>query len=112
MKRGRGLSTSKIALPTAGDGEPATRVPALPPPAFPSNPNSRPLAYDDDRMIREAECERITGLSRTTRWRLERQGKFPKRRQLSQNCVGWVLSEILAWRRALVGAASSHPFGI
>jgi prophage regulatory protein len=55
---------------------------------------------EEDRIIREAECQRLTGLSRTTRWRLEREGKFPRRRRLSQNAVGWLLSEILAWRAA------------
>jgi prophage regulatory protein len=52
---------------------------------------------DEDRFIREAEVQRITGLSRTTRWRLEREGKFPSRRQLSENAVAWLESEIRAW---------------
>ena len=51
----------------------------------------------DDRFIREPECERITGLSRTTRWRLERAGRFPKRRKLSENAVGWLESELQKW---------------
>jgi prophage regulatory protein len=53
---------------------------------------------EPDRYIREEECFRITGLSRTTRWRLERENKFPRRRILSNNAVGWLLSEVLAWR--------------
>lgn len=52
----------------------------------------------EDRYIREEECFRLSGLSRTTRWRLERKDKFPRRRQLSDNAVGWLLSEVLAWR--------------
>lgn len=55
---------------------------------------------DEDRYIREDECRLLTGLSRTTRWRLERAGKFPQRRQLSDNAVGWLLSEVMAWRAA------------
>jgi predicted DNA-binding transcriptional regulator AlpA len=51
-----------------------------------------------DRYIREDECLHITSLSRTTRWRLERDNKFPRRRILSNNAVGWLLSEVLAWR--------------
>lgn len=31
-----------------------------------------------DRIVREAECRRITGLARTTRWKLERTGQFPR----------------------------------
>ncbi len=50
-----------------------------------------------ERMVREAEVARITGLSRTTRLRLQRDGKFPKSRQISPRCSAWVLSEIEAW---------------
>jgi prophage regulatory protein len=52
---------------------------------------------EEDRFIREPEVKRVTGLSRTTRWRLERKGKFPQRRQLSENAVGWLESEIRLW---------------
>ena len=38
-----------------------------------------------------------TGLSRTTIWRLERQGHFPKRLQLSPNRVGWKSDAIRDW---------------
>ena len=51
-----------------------------------------------DRFIREAECQELTGLSRTTRWRLERKGHFPSRIQISPNAVAWRLSEILSWQ--------------
>ena len=50
-----------------------------------------------NRFIREAECKELTGLSRTTRWRMERDGAFPSRRQLSPNAVGWRLSEVIGW---------------
>ena len=52
---------------------------------------------EPDRFIREPEIALITGLSRTTRWRLERAGKFPNRRRISTNAVGWLASEINAW---------------
>ena len=58
-----------------------------------------------DRVVREPECKHSSGLSRTTRWRLEQEGKFPKRIQLSPNAVGWRLSEIKAWLRSRVDAA-------
>ncbi len=51
-----------------------------------------------DRFIRERECRELTGLSRTTRWRLERRGNFPKRRKISPNGVAWLLSEISSWQ--------------
>lgn len=50
-----------------------------------------------DRFIREPECLKITGLSRPTRWRLEKEGKFPKRRKISENTMGWLASEIDEW---------------
>ena len=52
-----------------------------------------------DRFIREPECEHTSGLSRTTRWRLERAGLFPKRHQISPNAVAWLESEIQDWLR-------------
>jgi prophage regulatory protein len=52
-----------------------------------------------DLYIRENECRQRTGLSRTTRWRLERAGRFPERRQLSDNSIGWLLSEVIEWQR-------------
>jgi len=41
--------------------------------------------------------QQVSGLSRTTAWRLEKEGKFPCRRQLSANAVGWLKTEIEAW---------------
>ncbi len=39
----------------------------------------------------------MVGLSRTTLWRLENKGEFPKRVSLGGNSVGWKLSEIKQW---------------
>ncbi len=49
------------------------------------------------RILRKPEVREISGLSRTTRWRLERDGKFPARRKLSDNAIGWLESEIRDW---------------
>jgi predicted DNA-binding transcriptional regulator AlpA len=57
------------------------------------------------RFVREAEREQITGLSRTTWWRMERCGKAPKRRRISANGVGWLLSELTEWMRSCKRAA-------
>jgi len=46
---------------------------------------------------REPQVRHATQLSRSTRWRLERLGKFPARRQLSANSVGWLRSEVEEW---------------
>jgi len=49
------------------------------------------------RMLREEACREATGLSRSSRWRLEKLGQFPPRRQLAPNSVGWVESEVEGW---------------
>ena len=54
-----------------------------------------------DYFMREPEVKRICPVSRVTRWRWERDGKFPKRRQIGPNCVGWLASEVFAWRDAV-----------
>ena len=60
-------------------------------------PDAPMIAAAADRFIGEAECEVLTNLSRPTRWRLERAGRFPKKRRLSPNRKGWLLSEVQAW---------------
>lgn len=50
-----------------------------------------------EMFIRKAEVRKLTGLSDTTIWRLEKLNKFPHRRYLSANARGWFRSEILAW---------------
>ncbi|WP_084201459.1 helix-turn-helix transcriptional regulator [Geobacter pickeringii] len=50
-----------------------------------------------NRILRNPDLDVITGLSRTTRWRLENAGDFPKRRQISKGAVGWIESEVTAW---------------
>ena len=43
------------------------------------------------------EVRGVTGLSRTTVWRLEAQGDFPRRRQITAKRVGWLVSEVEEW---------------
>jgi prophage regulatory protein len=50
-----------------------------------------------DRILRERDVRTMTGLSRSTRWRLERAGVFPRKRRLSPGAVGWLESEVVAW---------------
>lgn len=50
-----------------------------------------------DRRIREKECAARTGLSRSRRWQLERDGAFPKRSAMGSNSVSWLLSDVLWW---------------
>lgn len=50
-----------------------------------------------DRILRASEVHDITGLSRTTIWRMENKGEFPRRVSLGGNLVGWRLSEVNHW---------------
>jgi prophage regulatory protein len=49
------------------------------------------------KFLRIKQVMQVTGLSRMTIYRLELAGKFPKRRQLSENSVAWLESDIAAW---------------
>jgi len=49
------------------------------------------------KFLRIRQVMQATGLSRMTIYRLELAGKFPKRRQLSENSVAWLEADISAW---------------
>jgi prophage regulatory protein len=57
----------------------------------------RQLASGPLRFLRFDAVRERTGLSRTTIWRLERNGTFPAHRQISANAVAWREDEIEAW---------------
>ena len=57
----------------------------------PAEEAARIAILDEDRV------QQVTSLSRTTRWRLERRGQFPKRVRLSPGRVGWRQADIEAW---------------
>ncbi|HFW3091504.1 TPA: helix-turn-helix transcriptional regulator, partial [Salmonella enterica subsp. enterica serovar Reading] len=46
---------------------------------------------------REDERRRMTGLFRSTVWRLEREGRFPPRKQTGKNSCAWLMSDLLLW---------------
>jgi len=56
----------------------------------------------EDRILPWSQVKVISGLSRTTVWRLQKTGDFPAAVQMSPNRVGWWQSEILAWRRSRI----------
>ena len=57
---------------------------------------------EKDRMLNVRQVTEISGLSRTTLWRLEKGGDFPRRKQLSPRRVGWLESEVAIWLEAKV----------
>ena len=62
------------------------------------------------RLIRWPEVKVLTGISRVTAWRMEKNGKFPRRRKLGENSVAWIASEVEAWleSRQVVGGGMNH----
>lgn len=73
--------------------------------------SSETLQPEEDRYIGEAECARISNISRATRWRLQRKGLFPPRREISPGRIAWLLSEVIAWRddRPTGGVFAQRP---
>lgn len=59
----------------------------------------------EKRVLRAADVMERTGLGRTSIWRLERAGDFPRRRQITPGAVGWLTDEVDAWldSRPVVG---------
>jgi prophage regulatory protein len=57
----------------------------------------RLLASVPLRFLRFHAVRERTGLSRTTIWRLERKGAFPRHRRISANAVAWREDEVNAW---------------
>ena len=52
---------------------------------------------EKDSLVRWRQVHQIVGISRTSVWRLEREGQFPKRRHISKRAVGWSEKEIQKW---------------
>ena len=65
------------------------------------SPTESSLARLDDfkpvAILDEEKVHAVTSLSKTTRWRMERRGEFPKRVRLSPGRIGWRLADIEAW---------------
>jgi prophage regulatory protein len=56
------------------------------------------------KLIRFKTVKDRTGLSRSTIWRLERAGAFPKHHRISANAVAWVEQDVVDWMRAKASA--------
>ena len=50
-------------------------------------------------------CDR-TGLSRSSIYAYEKEGKFPKKIRLSARATGWVEEDVDAWLEARIAASS------
>lgn len=61
------------------------------------------------RLLRRREVQHITGLSRSSLYRLIAAGEFPKAIQLSTKSVAWLEVEVDEWVGARVTASRSGP---
>lgn len=61
--------------------------------------DTKPEDNFPERILRTKEITEITGLSRSTIWRMEKAGKFPKRVRISETGVGWRWSEVSNWMK-------------
>jgi prophage regulatory protein len=53
-----------------------------------------------DQVLRWRQVRDLVGLSRSTLWRMSRDGRFPQPVQLSSPAsVGWLWTEVDAWLR-------------
>ena len=48
-------------------------------------------------LLRLPDVQKLTGLSRSSIYRLEALGEFPKRVRLSQRATAWRENELLEW---------------
>ena len=59
-------------------------------------------ALDRNAIVRFPKVRQLTGIDgRSTFWKWERDGKFPRRIALPGGGVGWRLGEILDWLNEL-----------
>lgn len=52
-----------------------------------------------ERALTYNEVRHKTGLGRTTVWKLEQKGAFPRRRRFGKKAVRWLESEVDQWLR-------------
>jgi prophage regulatory protein len=62
-----------------------------------------------DRILRAREVSDVTGLSRTTIWKLSRAGLFPRKVKLTTRAIGWRASEVSAWVAAKPKEPARRP---
>jgi prophage regulatory protein len=60
------------------------------------------------RIMRLSEVKAVTGLSKTTIYRFEKQGRFPSRVSLGERSVGWFEDDIQAFLISLRQAADGN----
>jgi len=57
----------------------------------------------DMRYIRFKELKTLVPLGRTTIWRMEREGRFPRSRRIGKGAKAWLETEVLSWMQERAG---------
>ena len=60
-----------------------------------------------NRIIRLPEAMSISGLRRATIYKKMSSGEFPRQVHMSPRAVGWIESEVEAWRQARIAERDS-----
>ena len=61
-----------------------------------------------DRLLRRLEVEKLTGLSRSSIYRLISKGKFPPPVRVSDAAVRWKESDVTGWIQSRPAATSER----
>lgn len=64
-------------------------------------PKQRPIGPLPDRIVSIADTSAMVNMSRTSLWRREKAGTFPRRVRTGERGCGYKLSELLAWLESL-----------
>jgi prophage regulatory protein len=59
------------------------------------------------KLLRFPVVRERTGLSRSTIWRLERRGEFPKHHRIAPNVVAWVEEDVSHWIQLRTSSVAS-----
>jgi prophage regulatory protein len=81
LYRTKAMNGSSLPKPETDDGAPAKSAPRV--------------------MMNEAQVLKIVPISRTTLYRMEKAGKFPRSTYISANRRVWFEGEIVAWQNAV-----------
>lgn len=66
--------------------------------------DKEPIVEKSQVFLKPSAVARLTGLSRTTLWRMSRTGDFPKPIPLSKGRVGYSADSVNAWVAEKLGA--------
>jgi predicted DNA-binding transcriptional regulator AlpA len=66
-------------------------------------------AHREERLLPWRKVKDLTGLSRTTAWRLQKAGDFPFPVAISPGRVGWRESELTAWQASRGPRSARQP---